>query len=123
MQDKEKAAEKALAELLDKSMQAGDFLVEQAPLVVQELIAYKAFEHAAYAFLLLLVSAFLFWVVINRINAYRNDADPDAAGAAMLASLPAGTVFGFFFDNLLSFIKIIVSPKVYLLEYAVTLVK
>lgn len=60
MSDKENAAEKALAELLNKSMQAGDFLVEQAPMVVQELLSYKAFEHAAYALALFWLAVYLY---------------------------------------------------------------
>lgn len=123
MSDKENAAEKALAELLDKSMQAGDFLVEQAPMVVQELLAYKAFEHAAYALALFLACCLFVFIVLNRIKEFNCSGDSDNLGAALLSSAPAIVFFCAFLHDLLSFIKIMVVPKVYLLEYAASLVK
>lgn len=123
MSDKENAAEKALAELLDKSMQAGDFLVEQAPMVVQELLAYKAFEHAVYALVLFLACCLFVFIILNRIKEFRRSGDDDDVGIAAFLSLPAVMLFCFFLSDLLSFIKIMVAPKVYLLEYAAALVK
>lgn len=123
MSDKENAAEKALAELLDKSMQAGDFLVEQAPMVVQELLVYKSFEHAAYALVLFLACSVFVFIALNRIKEFICSGDGDNLVVAAFSSLPAVMLFCFFFGNLLSFIKIMVAPKVYLLEYAAALVK
>lgn len=123
MSDKENAAEKALAELLDKSMQAGDFLVEQAPMVVQELLAYKTAEHAIYSVVFFLVCAISTSGAFNRLNSYRKVGDPDDLGWFMVLSFLSASSLLLFVSDLLSLVKVMIAPKVYLLEYAAALVK
>jgi hypothetical protein len=121
---KERAVD-MLASLIDSATQAGDFIKDQIPLVIQELLAY----HTA-LYVLGIVSGIgalvgiVFWV---RFCMRRHAKDPhwsswDMAGVfpSFLFGGPALIVLAM---SVTSLLKITLAPRVWLIEYAAGLVR
>ncbi len=119
-------AEQALVEILNKAVEVGDFMTEQAPLVVQELLAYKTVSHLATLVVLAIGSILLASVAKWSFREIKSEKHYDAGGYWILMCAS-----GFFsslmllgaIDNLLQTVKVFVAPRVYLLEYAAELVR
>lgn len=115
--------------VLEKAIQAatstGEFLEEQVPLVVEELVAWKIAEAVIYV--LLCVAFFVIWVWRGWV--FCNKKDPNSvdffpwgpwlivAGFGSFFAIPA------FIINLMVAVKWIVAPRVALIEYAANLVR
>ena len=121
----------ALAALLERVVQAGDFAVASAPEVIQQLLAYKFIVNAVWAvFGLVLVLVCVYggrvWHVKHRASNFEHKYSYDEfdhifpliAGGLLTAILP-GAVF---VASVVTMVKIKVAPAVYLIEYAAKLV-
>ena len=119
-------AEQALVEILNKALEVGDFMTEQAPLVVQELLLYKTITHfLGFLFLvsLMFLSVRLFrWSTSKSDNSSYGNGDRYAFLQISSAVVFIIAAFGAIHD-IASFIKVIIAPRLYLLEYAAELVK
>lgn len=126
MKEENLNAEQVLAQILNKALEVGDFMTEQAPLVVQELLAYESVAHCVFA---ILCACFLFAFLLAIkwcFKEIKSDKHYNESGYVMLMLLSiAASVLLFFsvVNNALDVFKIIVAPRIYLLEYAAELVK
>lgn len=126
-----------LAVILEKALAAaektGQFVVEQAPDVVQQLIVYNLVISGLASLLGLVLTLTLFktipaclkWGPI--MDDYRHKEHEGAIikfllnfGAALVC-VSAGPLF--FFENIGNFLKLVLAPKVWLLEYAANLIR
>lgn len=115
-------AEQLLGQLIEKATQAGDFVVEQTPLLIQELLTYNL-----YLSLVQFIGALILMYVLYRVHKfaylYFEDKDIGDHPEVMLVMLS-----WFLFAPIcvwinLTWLKILVAPRLYLLEYAASLVK
>lgn len=119
----------ALTDILEKTMSgvdaATEFLVEETPLVIQELLTWYSIVY----FLEMLFAIGIFIVVtVNAIKwmkyIKKDDADEDAAFAWFLVSGIASAVaiiIAFTLFNI-KWLQILIAPKIWLIEYASKLV-
>jgi len=104
-----------------------DFAIDQAPDVIQQLIAFKTFEYLFYC----LIGVLLLFVVVKCILYIKKKAnkcdeyiDYDPFAPVLIISLVILAVVDFvFLSCIVDLLKITIAPKVWLIEYAATLVK
>lgn len=135
-----------LATVLTKALQlaekTGDFVVEQAPDLVRQLLLYKTAEYAVATILgiFMLLGSLRLWVWVLRAAScsfnddtaspkswrkraerlYRLDFEVWGNFPAALLVLPGAALV---FANMFDLIQILLAPKVWLLEYAAGLVR
>jgi hypothetical protein len=98
--------------------QTMDFAKEQVPDVIHQLIVWNMASSALWSFLGLLIVAFGILMIYVGIKN-----DDDGPVVLFLGVTPAIIGVCMFFSNLLDVIKIWLAPKVWLLEYAASLLK
>lgn len=129
--------EQKLMPIVDKAIQAiettGDFVVTEAPLLLQEFLRWKTFEHGTHVFgglfLLILVP-----VILSRIfgkktsegmhepykifNRYFETYCPGVLIPFVIGTMIT-VVIGCvnFFVHIMQLIKVLVAPKIYIIEY------
>lgn len=115
-------AEEVLLSMLNKAAEIGSAAVDEIPLVVQELLQWKFAESAVKCLLGLLIASGLIWLYKKVYNYYKNK---DLSNHPELLFLMLTAIPWMFVATLvnLTWLKIWVAPRVYLLEYAATLVK
>jgi hypothetical protein len=115
----------ALTKALDVAEKTGDFVVEQSPEVVQQLLMWKMII-SMIGFFAVVLSIFALVVWLSKAMIFLKKMD-DAEiiplcifGAVIHGALTLliGKGFGAF-----TWLKILIAPKLYLLEYAAALVK
>ena len=117
-------AEKALSEILDKALSGIDFAAEQAPLVIQELLAYKTFEHSASFIIFFLLAA-----VAAKLTAWaikkKKESGSYKGEEFLVCALVSGVLTPIFslcaLSDAFSLAQAMIAPKVYLIEYAAKL--
>lgn len=128
-----KQLEMALAELIDKSMDgidsASQFLLAEVPEVIQQLLMWHAIESAVFSLLMmaLIISVELFGLPKYRRAVFsdvRNDAEMAYISYYLPSTLLRIGLFIFTWGELSSLVwlKILIAPKVWLLEYAARLI-
>lgn len=117
-------AQKILVDLLKKATDGIDsavaFSQAQIPDVVQQLLMWHAVSSAAIQVLCLLIIIFSITVIVITWNT------GDDADSVMLVTVIMGIitiVFLVVFFNYFDWLKIWLAPKLYLIEYAASLVK
>jgi len=125
-----KKLQEALAELINITIQGKDFIIEQAPDVIQQLLAWK-FTMSLIGFsagaVLFVISLPIFLYHINKFdrNKYSdhsyNEQDKHIIYCIVSAIAGVASLFIIFFN--LAWLQIWIAPKVYLLEYASHLIK
>lgn len=119
------------AELLAWAKSGSGFVTEQIPLLVKEIIRWGLAEKAIYCsigIILLSLGIILFrylhthrsWLR-QALNSYNEDVPAMSLCILTLAANLVGALI--FFINLHDFIKILVAPRLYLIEYLSQLVK
>lgn len=116
--------EAALVEIIEKANNgidsAAGFLSAEIPDVVSQLLSFMLFSNTAWC---LLGAAIIF--LSKKLYTKGRDSeceyDSQALYCLSLVTLLSGTPVLFF--NALEFAKIIIAPKLYLIEYAASLVK
>ena len=123
----ESELEDTLVEVLRKGLrvaeQTGDFVVDQAPEVINQLLKWKMFESILYCVLTVSILSF-FVVMINYCIKEQWCSQPTiilmvVCGANLCLMVVHGVISGIF----VAWLKIMYAPKLYLLEYAARLVK
>jgi len=109
--------------------QATDFVLEQAPLVIQELILWKRVEHTlwlAISIVLLIALAFFVWKNVVKISSIISEGDdpfPRVMCTAVggVVSLIIGLEM--LFSNLTPCLQVWLAPRLYLIEYAADILR
>jgi hypothetical protein len=121
----------ALAGAIENAVQAKDFVLSEAPEVLEQLILFKTVEHCFFCVFGIALVATFFFLIKPFIKACNDvdDAPYDKEGLFILKSILYG-VFGIisiiiglilFSNNLVPAMKVIFAPKIYLIEYAAQL--
>ena len=129
-------AEQLLAVMIDKALAAGEFIGEQIPLVIQELLVFnltKSVLLSLFYLTLIIVNVVVFKKYIDwyftiedgrsQHNGYYRDHEP------VIAFLAGGSAINLIFSTaalvacLITALKIWLAPRIYLLEYAANLIK
>lgn len=110
------ASSRVLVELIQQAEKAGDFIKEQVPIVLKELLAWNLAQDLVLGFLCLAIVGICCWGTYYDLTHRQEGMWMFAAIAGMFLAFPA-------FINLMDAIKITMAPRVWLLEYAAHLVK
>ena len=111
----------ALTDVISSVTQAKDFILEQAPDVVQQLLAWELWSSLVLGTFFMVLSIFVFVCVIrthikrHKINTTWDDPlVPLGYAAALVPTLPAICEY-------MEALKVLIAPKLYLIEYAARL--
>ena len=126
-----KETDQQLAEILKKGLEAaektGNFVVEQAPDLIQQLIVWKTCE---YIFLILISIAFLFSIykwyksAMKRYDDLDNFIDKPEFFVFSIYSIVVILIFVIaLFQSFFNLFQILLAPKIWLIEYATNLIK
>ena len=126
-----KETDQQLAEILKKGLEAaektGNFVVEQAPDLIQQLIVWKMCE---YIFLIIISIAFIFSLykwhksVMKRYDNYDNFRDKIESFIYGVYAIAVILIFGIaLFQSFFNLFQILLAPKIWLIEYASQLIK
>lgn len=112
----------ALSNIINKAVQGMDsatsFLSSQVPDVIHQVLVW----HAAQSGILLIACAACIWVILNKLKPYLCNESNDAAFFGTLCYLVSCfPIFGCIFC-VLDIVEIWLAPKVWLIEYAASLV-
>ena len=120
--------QKALAEML-KTLQAGkDFVLAEAPDVIQQLIRWSFWEAVLYGILSTIIASVCLlalrrlWMS-NQLSEWDDEGNPLVFLAPLGLAVPAMFFIILFVDNVLMALKISIAPKVWLIEWAMRQVK
>lgn len=111
---------------LDYAKQSVDFVKDQAPLYVQELIKYNI---CVYLFYSIICALFLFIGIILAIIAYKLDKKSyyEYEGIIMLCTFISitciPTSIGLLVYNIKMFLTVYIAPRVFVMDYLLNLVK
>jgi len=119
-----------LLSFLETATQAKDFLVSEIPEVIQQLLQWKFFESLIHFSigvigLICFVAWLTYWIKFVKKRWSQMDSDDAIFFVFFVAgcgSLPWLGLFMKVFTNL-EWLQILIAPKLYLLEYAASLVK
>lgn len=107
---------KTLEAALNAAQKTGDFIVEQAPGMIEEFLRWKLVENIFAAALSVCIVVFVF-IVRNRISR-KIDYDDEATTVSWLISILLSALpVIIFFRSCFNAMQIWVAPKVYLFEW------
>ena len=126
-----KETDQQLAEILKKGLEAaektGNFVVEQAPDLIQQLIVWKTCE---YIFLIIISIAFMFSLykwhksAMKRHDNYDYFCEKIEFFIYCIYAIVVIVIFGIaLFTSFFNLIQILLAPKIWLIEYAANLIK
>ena len=126
-----KETDQQLAEILKKGLEAaektGDFVVEQAPDLIQQLIVWKTCE---YIFLIIISIAFMFSLykwhksAMKRYDDFSDFCNEIESFIYGVYAIVVILIFGIaLFTSFFNLIQILLAPKIWLIEYAANLIK
>lgn len=109
-----------LLRIEDGAKRGADFVIEQAPLYVQELLAWEFWSHALTAVALLLATGCIYWLAVKSANAMRW-ADSGEARSAYWLPLLVGVIIGgitagFAVGAIMGCVKVEVAPRVVIVD-------
>jgi hypothetical protein len=119
-------AEEAMVGVLDTFIKAKDFAIEQAPDVIQQLLVWKTCYHVVYLVLgaAMLLSLIKMIPVCNKAwKDPKNTSDFVGVGSTLYVACIGFIGFLVFFYHLEKLLQITLAPKIWLIEYAASLVK
>lgn len=124
----EQLLNEALRGLLDTFKDSKDFVLEQAPDVVQQLILYKTVYHGSVVLggmLLMLLGAYLLYrgIKLGQESKWSDEMATPVIIQALFGFVGGLTGIIAFSNNIQIFMKVWLAPKVYLLEYISSLIK
>ena len=118
--------DKQIAEILKKGLEAaeksGNFVIEQAPDLVKQLITYKTVETSICVLIeiTLMYLIFRYFKYLYKKNNEDSDFIPENAFhgvGIIITSLMGIFLFFVFINDISNLIQLIFAPKIYLLEY------
>lgn len=108
-----------LAEFVLKTLNEGkDFVAEQAPLVMQELLTWKAWQHGLTVILLIIGAVAMFWGGKLLLNASFKTTEPEPGALGVCSLVGGATCCGFCVWQVFCLVQVLVAPRVYLIEWA-----
>lgn len=117
--------QKALAEILNKTTQGVEagvgFLQRELPDVIQQLLIWHGVRSGVIFGVLVLGLIISIWLLVKGVM-WSNDNDWDAGPLGVLPLIPAGMCLAGALANL-EWLQILLAPKIFLIEYAASLVK
>lgn len=120
----DKQLEGALTDILNSVLSAKDFLISEIPLVVVELLDWKFYEsliYSGFGIVLIIIMIIANYKTLPKSWEMTNDTGAPFLILNVIGSLPF-IIPACHMINL-SWLQIMVAPKVYLLEYVSTLTK
>lgn len=121
-----KETDEQLAKILSKGLEAaiksGNFIIEQAPDLIQQLITYKTVESVIFLLISAIAMYFIGKIIYKDYKKaeYWDDANPRIQFGGSVIFI----VFIICFcSNLQDLIQIVFAPKIFLIEYASKLIK
>ncbi len=124
--DLKETAEGLLVKLINAAVATGDFIADQIPIVIKELLTYYT---ALYAFRVALCLPFIYlgWWMFTRITKrFSKDgkyAPEKCEGLRWFCLLPFGVALVICIAMIPNLLMITLAPRVWLIEYAASLVK
>lgn len=117
-QDLEQLAEQTLIKLINVATDTGEFIKDQVPLVIKELLVYNTITYSI--ILGICVALLLASIWLGIIFHHESDGFVWVGVSAFngILTLPFGI-----FEGLFPLIKIMTAPRVWLIEYAANLVR
>jgi hypothetical protein len=124
-------ADALLIKLINVATATGEFIADQVPIVIKELLRYYIALHLFKALLCIPFFYFGYWI-FTRITQFCSDKngkyDPyhrgsDYAGIRWLALIPHTIGIAILVTHIPPLLKITLAPRVWLIEYAASLVK
>ena len=126
-----KETDKQLAEILKKGLEAAEktvnFVVEQAPDLIQQLIVWKTCE---YIFLIIISIAFMFSLykwhksAMKRYDDFNDFCNKSEFFIYCIYAIVVIIIFGIaLFSSFFDLLHILLAPKIWLIEYAANLIK
>lgn len=110
-------AHQLLLKLIEAATETGQFIAEQIPDVIQQLLLYNLILHLILFFVFLPLTSFcVFWM--HKVFTDKWDSESLPICMIILLGSGLGTMY-----NATMAIKIWIAPKVWLLEYAADLIK
>ena len=115
-----------LAGIIEYVKQGADFVKEQAPLYVQEMINYGIWTSVFETLLYFFIAIFLIWCMVKLYKAVKNDEYEDLKEYAPIFLVLGIGVIVMFVVTSISFetlIQAVVAPRVYVVEKLLSLGK
>ena len=116
--------ENALKEILEATVQAKDFVLEQAPDVIHQLLLFTAVE----SIVTIAIGVFVAFISYKATFKWSNQ-ELEYGGwriektcCSVIGSILSLVFFIFSFSSLLALTKVLIAPKLFILEYASKLV-
>jgi heme/copper-type cytochrome/quinol oxidase subunit 2 len=122
-------ANKVLPELITRLQNAEDFIIEQTPLVIQELLTWNfalSLIWHCIGWLLIFMFAITFksvWTFRSKLEKQTSEKGVPTLLTVLIQSLLLVVPALFFIFSNLVWLQILIAPRVYLLEYASQLTK
>ena len=119
--------EQALQMFLNALTTASDFVIEQAPLILQELLLLETITRSIWVgfglilFILSLWRSIYMWSHWHWFESKTREDERITSFIILFFSYIVGIVM--FFVNIIPLIKILIAPRVYLIEYINDLIK
>lgn len=117
--------ENALRDILETAVQTKDFVLEQAPDVIHQLLLFTTAE-SVFMVLLSLVPIFISYKASFKWTDQTRDSTGDFRDEKMgsiilgsIVSIPSCVVIAV---NIITLLKVLIAPKLFILEYAAELV-
>lgn len=112
-----------LTRALSIADETGEFLVEQVPDVVNQLLIWEATASAIGMVSWIIIVFLYIWGCVRLWNSNTDVQSGDVLGALVLFGMIMSILLLAFIGVSFDWLKILVAPKLYLLEYAAALVK
>ena len=116
---------KNLAGIIEYVKQGADFVKEQAPLYVQEMINYGIWVSVFETLLYFFIAIFLIWCMVKLYKAIKDDEDDLKEYAPIFLVLGIGVIVMFVVTSISfeTLIQAVVAPRVYVVEKLLSLGK
>lgn len=112
-----------LTSIITTAAQVGDFIKGQIPLVVQELLAYNTAKYCVLIILFLALSIGCIFIGKWGITLDKKDKYSDWSPLIMFSFLFSAISLIPMIFNIMNLLQITLAPRVWLIEYATSLVK
>lgn len=117
----EEKLEKYLEQFVQTLKDGGDFMMQELPLFIQEYLTYYTVYHGVISLFCLLGVVAIGYGTYRIIKAF--EYDEDIIGFSILMGMIPMVALSFgFFENLFSFLKVWLAPRVYLIENLIELI-
>lgn len=109
---------------LEYVKQGTDFIKDQAPLYVQEIVQYHMVLYLSYTIICFFIIGVSIWLLQKGTKIVKKD-HYDEFGFTLIVAGVIGVVIPFFINiyNMTMFIKTVIAPRVFVMDYLIHLIK